>query len=328
VPAGLPHVLVCVDLSPASEAAVAHAAAVARGFGSRVTLLHVLAPPRSDEHAPTDPFTWEMRREEARDHLRRLGAALSPLGFPVEVDVVEGGAAEQILSFARSREPALVALSSHGEGSVSDCCLGGTARKLVQGLPASVLLVPCPVAGSLPPTPVAYRRILVPLDGSASGESALALAIAIARAHEAEVVLVHAVPAPPLTPAGPPTAEDLDLARRLHLRNERAGRHYLETVAARFEDRSPPVRTALLDAPDPRSALLEAAQTSGADLVVASCQGVGAALGHRLGSVATHLAEHSPLPLLLLRAAPEPRGRGEELPAAPRLPGLELPEEA
>ena len=139
-------------------------------------------------------------------------------------------------------------------------------------------------------------------------------------------MLAHAVPVVELTRPALPSVDDHELVRRINDRNARVGETYLAAVAARVADGSVSVRTAI-------------AERESIDLVIASSHGATSSLDRPCGSVAAHLLERSPLPLLLVRDLPSavleaPRGAGSSAdtrrhaPQTPRLPGLELVEEA
>src|SRR5262249_42931101 len=146
-----------------------------------------------------------------------------------------------------------------------------------------------------------YQRIFVPLDGSPRAESVLPLAESLAHGDGSELLLVHVVPAAPLTRTAPPSVEDVELERHVRDRNTRIGEGYLATLSARLRARGIAVRTRLVEGDDPREALLDASRSEGADLVVASAHGATSRLDRSCGSVASHLAERSTIPLLLVR---------------------------
>jgi nucleotide-binding universal stress UspA family protein len=322
---GIGQVVVCLDRSAAGESALPHAAAIARSAGARLTLLHVLEPRATTEMLPTDPFTWEMRREEAREYLRGVAASLDTAAIAIDVEVVEGRGADQIRVFVRSRGADLTAIGTHGEGGTETNSMGGTARKLVETLSGSLLIVPAAAPGAPRGAIARYARILVPLDGSPRAESVLPIASALARAHEAEVVLVHAVPAPALTRTGPPTTEDVDLERRIHERNARVAESYLSTLAARFQGAPVLSRTVVVEGMDVRAEVLRAAEREGADLVVACAHGSTGNVDRACGSIAGYLSVRTSVPLLLVRELPCPDASRRQ---APRLLDWERPGEA
>lgn len=296
---GLGRMVVCLDGSELGECILPHALAVARSLGGSLTLLRVVEG-RTLAGAPPDPLAWEIHRRESQRYLERK-AASSDADLPIETELIEGRAAEEICLWARQHDAALTVLCSHGTSGESDWGLASTARKLVERAPGSVLLVP---AGAVAQGPVArYQRVLVPVDGSARAERAVQLAKRLADVQGAELILAHVVPVPQLTQTGPLDAEALELRERLARRNERVANDYLDRLRARLASGDGQVRCMALHGGDPRSRLEQLIAEEGVDFVVLSARGHtgGPELG--LGSVAAYLAAHATTPLLIVRRA-------------------------
>jgi len=292
------RIVVCLDGSDLCERALPHAWALAQACGLPLTLLMVLERDRVAD-APCDPFEWELRRHEARRYLTNLGERGRSEDLEVDVQVIEGEAAAEICAWDRQHDVGFTALTTHGSSGASPWSLAGTARKLVEGAPGSVLLVPSATRAS---GPVAkYPRIVVPLDGSPRAEATLSVAAHVARAQASELVLVHVVPVPELTEIGPLDAKDVELRDRLTRRNERVASTYLDRVRGRLAGSHLKIRTRVLRAADPRDRLVEFLVDEGADLVILSAHGRGERVDSPVGSFAAHLIQFSRTPLLILR---------------------------
>jgi nucleotide-binding universal stress UspA family protein len=304
-PGWVRHELVCLDRSPLSERIVPHAVAIARVFGARVTLLHVLEParPRDSALQPTDALDWEMRRQEAYRYLGREAEAHGKRGLAVQAQLVEGEAPGEIQEWGAHHDVDLTALCSHGASGYTQWALASTAQKLIEGVSGSLLLIPAlscqETAKAIP-----YRRILVPLDCSLRPESAVHLAACIAREHDAEVILAHVVPPVELTGDGPPEAGDVELERRL-----------LAEVTRRLRAQELRVGVIIAGGADVRGELGALVAREHADLVVLTSHGHTGCTERSLGSVAHHVVEHSNAPLLIVR-----EGRGAERHRGPRPP--------
>jgi nucleotide-binding universal stress UspA family protein len=299
-PATARHVLVCLDRSPLAESVLPHALALARSCGARITLLHVLEPDHHAEAAPVDPLAWEIQGAEGRQYLDGLAARHRSRDIAMESAVIEGQAADQIRAWGAHHDVDITVLCTHGESGSTEWRFASTAQKLIEGMPGSVLLVPAttsPAAGH----PTSYAHVLVPLDGSAYGESVLPLAVQIARTHGAELILAHVVPVPELTRIGPLSREDLDLEERLVRRNWEVGHAYLERVRSRLAEPGLRVRTVLARDTDPRRELVHLVEREHADLVVLSAHGGSGRVEEPCGSVAAHLLAHCATPVLVVR---------------------------
>lgn len=323
------HVGVCLDRSPFGDRVIPHAVALARAFAAKLTLLHALEPPHEGPGArPTDPLEWEVQRTEARRHMASLESEHALADLPVATEVLEGRPAEELRNWVTHHGVDLTVLGSHGTSGWTEWSLASTARKLVEGISGSVLLVPAwsvqePLKGE-----VAYDRILVPLDGSPRAESALPPALSVARAHASELLLLHIVPRPEHSCPCPLEGKDHDLEQRLVDRNARAAEIYLEGVRKHVAGDGVRVRSLVTVDGDVRGEILRRVAEDHIDLMVLSGHGRGGRAELPFGNVASFLLEHATVPLLVIRertarttrTLPTSRSRG-----GVRLPQLATP---
>ena len=294
---GLRHILVCLDRSTAAEASLSYAIALARAFGSGVTLLYVMQPAQGHCAGDVpDPLDWELSRREASAYLDRLARqATETWGLSVETRIEQGHPAERITATARGIGEVLTVIASHGEGGSTASSLGSTAQRILAVSRGSVLVTR---ATSSAPSVITPKRILVPLDGSLRTESVLPTVERIAEAYGAEVVLAHVVPEP--LPTAVLHTGDLDLARELAGRLESRAKRYLEHVRGRMP-RDTSVRIRVTRHADERQSLLDISLQERADLVVLSAHGSVCNPRRVFGSVTQHLLAHSMAPLLVLQ---------------------------
>jgi nucleotide-binding universal stress UspA family protein len=285
-----------------SEAVVLHAATVAAAFGVPLTILRVLEPDSNLHATPPDPLDWDVRQREARASLARLVALAGPHHIDVQSELIQGCAAEQICGWVLHHGADLTVLASHGEHGRSVWTLSSTARKLVEAVPGSLLLVPAD--GDHRGSAISYRRIMVPLDGSARAESVLPIAMRLTTAHKAELLIAHVTPAPELTKVGPLTAQDLELEQRVIARNERVARGYFDQIRSRLSEAGIVPRTMISRGIDARTGLTRVVRREGVDLVVLSAYGRRGPRDIPCGSVAAHLLTHVAAPLLVFRERP------------------------
>lgn len=296
----LRHVLACVDAdlftidtAPFTEAVLAHATAVAQAVGARMTIIHVLESPATEE--PMDPVEWALRHCDAtaylREHMLRIG------DLHADAVIVAGLPAECISAWAHENAADLVVLGRGGENYEPFVGLGDTARRVAEVANASVLLVPSMRIGD---TPIRYRKVLVPLDGSSRSECALPLGLEIAAAHGAEMLLVHAAPKIDLIQTDLLNAEAIALRDRLYHHNERTARQYLNWLRSRLPA-LPATGTRLLPSGDARRALTQTATEEHADLMVLSAAGKSGHADMAVGSVAGYLINRMNIPVLLVR---------------------------
>ncbi|MCH8812561.1 MAG: universal stress protein [Gemmatimonadetes bacterium] len=132
------------------------------------------------------------------------------------------------------------------------------------------------------------KKILVPVDGSAFGESALPVALELSRRADADVRLAMVN-----QPAGLIGGWE-EAFQSTHITYLESLEGKVAKVAAR------PVSTALLDGDVP-DALCQEAQRSDSDLIVMSTHGRGGLTRMWLGSVADAVVRRSSTPVLLVR---------------------------
>ncbi|MFN2165877.1 MAG: universal stress protein [Anaerolineae bacterium] len=142
-----------------------------------------------------------------------------------------------------------------------------------------------------------YKRILVPLDGSALAEAALPHAATLASRFDAEVILLrvvvspYAIVAPDLVLAG----YDPDLQA---LTNEAT--QYLGRKSQGLAEQGIRLKEVLCEGPV-AEAILDHAVSLDVDLIVMSTHGRGGVLRWVYGSVADRVLQGATCPVLLIR---------------------------
>lgn len=151
------RLLLPLDGSDVSEAAVPHAAFLARALEAELVLLRVTdseadilaasmpvgAPPTASISAEQAQRMANDERQVAAESLRALAASLRERGLTsVGVEVVDGNAAAAILDAADRLGVDVVVMATHGRGGLGRLLLGSVADAVVRGSErAAVLLV-------------------------------------------------------------------------------------------------------------------------------------------------------------------------------------------
>lgn len=312
------EVVACVDGSEFGRGIVPHARLVSGALGARLTILHVLEADSGVPAGsiPTDPLDWALRRREARAQLDRMISGLgTDEAHPIRSALIQGRAAEQICGWAERHHVDLTVFCSHGSSGLTDWELASTARKLIDRVPGSLMLVPGMVAARSIED-VYYRKLLVPLDGSARAESVIPVAMRIAADQDAELVFAHVVTSPEIFRVGPMDAEAGDLEERVIRHNRRAATTYLEQLKARSPRRSCRICMCVAGDGNARAKLDELIRDEAPDLVVMSAHGATGHLGSTCGGVAEYALAHATTPILVLRALRAPRAGGRIEPTA------------
>lgn len=147
-------------------------------------------------------------------------------------------------------------------------------------------------------TPV--ETVVAATDFSPNAEHALDWAQRVAAAHEANLVLVHAMPAPAIAGRGAP--EFVSLPVEVYEEQERQARMLLEKRAARAQAAG--IATEIrLPMDTPSASILDAIEQTGAGLVVVGTRGQTGLTRAFLGSVAAHVIRDAPCPVLTIPPA-------------------------
>lgn len=143
-----------------------------------------------------------------------------------------------------------------------------------------------------------YKRILVPLDGSALAEAALAHAQQLARCFDGEVILLRAVVSPYTI-----VAPDLVLAGQGIDQEvvQQQAEQYLDAQADQVAALGIAVQTVICPGPV-AEAILDHARSLDVDVIVMSTHGRGGVSRWVYGSVADRVLQAAPCPVLLVRA--------------------------
>ncbi|MCY0095150.1 universal stress protein [Hoeflea ulvae] len=290
-----PRVLVCIDLAKETQGIISPAKTIARALNADLAFVHVIKAQRHAANgAPIDPVEWEIMRREAKAHMERFASEHADGKEALATHLLEGNCTEQIGKVMASRAQDIAVLGRQQDEAGAR--LGQTAREMLESGSNSLFLVPFGVE-SRPD----FSRILVPLDCSRRSERILPLVEKIARSENAEIVLVHAVPEPVLTDAGPGEPSDKELISRFNARNERVARKYLEHLCERICADGVRVRSLVLCGGDVRRQLAAAVVEQGTDLLVLASHGHSGFDDVPFGDVANYLIKNSDIPTMVIR---------------------------
>lgn len=188
----LNNILAATDLSASARHAIERAALISKDTAAALDLLHVanLAPlERLRQLMGATPADMEQRvLNAARQKLRDLATALQQrFGVLAGTHVITGSLLAELAKKAESLAAGLVVCGAKGESVIRHYALGTTALRVLSTTTCPVLVVKQPPHES-------YRRLLVPVDFSASSLKAIRQARSIAP--QADIVLLHAFEVP------------------------------------------------------------------------------------------------------------------------------------
>lgn len=296
-------IMVPVDGSAFSREAVFQGLRLARQNKAQLRLVRVASGHGSVTAWDTSALengVLSSERDVVLADLYRL-AAECRANSPVDVvtTVEEGPIADALRGHALRHNVDLIVMATHARRGMARVWLGSVADRLIRETGLPVLTVRPPSLATELIDGACYRRIIVPLDGSALAERSLAPAIALAEIEHAELTVLRIVPSVKNIPTGelhatigPARAQDVDEAER-----------YLAAVRVRFAARHVRLRSSVVVAEDVPQAIMGFAQANDGDLIAIATHGRGGLARAVLGSVADRLMSEGVLSVLVIHPA-------------------------
>ena len=141
-----------------------------------------------------------------------------------------------------------------------------------------------------------YKRILIPLDGSALAEQALPHAVSQARRFQAELILLRVV-----EPFAHARGMSLSVLKKMKQQAHAWAGEYLESLVADIEEQGVLVQKVTIYG-RPHTVIAEFAESEEVDLIVMSTRGQSGLSRWLMGSVADRVVRGAKIPVLLVRA--------------------------
>lgn len=136
------NIVVPTDLSQESRKAIRYAAAFARKFDAKITLVCVipttLAPDEQHLKLDEDYRRWGL---QSRILLQRIREDEIDRGVSVDLVMAKGSPHQAVVETARKRRADLIAISTHGYTGLKHTLLGSTTERVVRHASCPVLVV-------------------------------------------------------------------------------------------------------------------------------------------------------------------------------------------
>jgi nucleotide-binding universal stress UspA family protein len=191
----LTRILVPVDFSERSVAAVHYARNLACHFHAELALLHVLHPVSYDVGGFGGVVAIEAFSDRRGAATRELSEFLADdlIGLKTHRLVLEGDPATSIVEYAHNEQISLIVMPTHGYGPFRRFLIGSVAAKVLHDADCPVLtgvhLEEGPALEAYAP-----RKILCAVDLGPHSDQVLAWASQMAKEFHASLALVHATP--------------------------------------------------------------------------------------------------------------------------------------
>lgn len=289
-PVSFKNVLFLTDFSEPSEAALPFAIGIARAYGSKAFVLHVLLPDPLLYSTPTSVAVVDEAQEDAAKASMQLVASRLA-GLPYET-VLEWGAGvwpnvEQAL---KSHDIDLIVVGTHGRTGAEKLLLGSVAEEIFRRSPVPVLTVGPAVSKGIHGA-ARFHCVLFATDFSAHAHTALPYALSLAQENQARLTLLHVLP------------YDARSGPSLNQTAMAAGLSKLKDLIPDGTDNWCQPET-LIESGEPAVRILEVAKRQGADLIVLGVRNIAEHLGaatHLARATAHKVVAHSECPVLTVR---------------------------
>lgn len=200
------HIMCALDFSDFSGLILSYGQALAREFGAKLSLCHVVSSMVLVSSAGQAYIASEKIEEERReDAMMRLRELARTLDMPCHRIVSTGHPADETARVAAEKKVDLVIAATHGGSGIKRFLIGSVTDRLVKVLecPLMVLHAGRPPLKGTGDSQALIRRILVGCDFSPDSGHAFEYALSLAQEFQSELYLAHVIrpegePAPDL----------------------------------------------------------------------------------------------------------------------------------
>ncbi|MBW2708257.1 MAG: universal stress protein [Deltaproteobacteria bacterium] len=289
--------IVCTtDFSDFSNRAVPFGVALAKEFGAKLYLCHVidLSSVAMYGEGFSDPLMLESKiREYAHEHLQDL---IGDADIDWESLTSVGHTADEITRIAKEKGADLVVSATHGRSGLKRLILGSVTERLMRTLPCPMYIVrslerepSAPVMAE-----VRLRKILVGCDFSADSDLAIQYGVSLAQEFQTELYLAHVLE---------PTVYKDMLARAVDPDREGLREKLTQKLKGMVPEEAKQWCTpeTLLLAGHPSDELVKYAVVNEMDLIVLGVRGHSVMESLLVGSTTDRVVRQVPCPVLSVR---------------------------
>lgn len=184
------NVLLAMDFSPSSEAALHFARFLAKRYKAKLIVVHVISESMyKDVPAELMQEAKTRTKAEAQAKMERLGAFVQ--NIQSEFMLEEGPVADTLLSLSESRQIDLLVVGSRGHRRIQRLLLGSVAEKLSRQAACPVLVVPESALSY--DLQISLKTILCPTNFSERSTAALKYAEELAKSLSGHILLLHVI---------------------------------------------------------------------------------------------------------------------------------------
>lgn len=284
----LRKILVPLDGSKTAESVLPYVKYLAKRFGSEVEVLGV-GIGRKDRRV----------NRLLGDYIESTTSNLRDEKIDAAPVIIYGSAADKILSYSKQNDSDLIIMATHGRSGVTRWWIGSVADKIISQAITPVLLIPSKKqkAAQAKKGDVSISKILVPLDGSDTGQAALDHVELVARETNASVHLIQVI--------SPPGAMEISVFGNAEWDSffkamQDAANDYLGSIIDGLKAKGITAKYDIVIG-DPAHQIIKSAAKDKVDLVAMSTHGRTGIARWVIGSVADRVLHGARMPMWLVR---------------------------
>ena len=289
-------ILCTTDFSDFSNQTVNYGVALAKEFGARLIICHVidLSSVAIYGEFQLDPIGQQNRIiEDANEQLEALTGDQQVEWEPL---IIVGKPADEIIRAVEDNDIDLVISATRGRSGIKRLILGSVTERLMLTLPCPLLVLRSPEHGlaKAPDQAIRLKKILVGCDFSPDSGQALSHALSLAQEFEAELHLVNVIE----TPAQP------NFLKAEQATSEEIQEDFRQLLSQKLKDLVPEEarhwcspQTSILEG-QPYEELAKYAESNDVDMIVMGVRGHGLVKTLFLGSTTDRVVRRSPCPVL------------------------------
>jgi nucleotide-binding universal stress UspA family protein len=296
-------IMVPTDGSGFDREAIRLALRIAERTNAKIRLVRVLATGSIfDMAAKTDGTDIsdeivQTGRDAALSELYGLAAECRAISkASITVDLHGGPIGDVLLGFARRHDVDLIVISTHGRNGISRLSLGSVTDSLIRHTTIPVLVVKPSTSYLNPRVIEAFKRMIVPLDGSALAEQILPRVLELAKLEEAEITLLSV-----LVPQSYSQREIFDPSLPWWSKDITQAQSYLFGMATKLRREGVTVTTDVVIGENVATAIGDFASRERADLIAIATHGRGGLARLIRGSVADAVMHSSRISMLVFK---------------------------
>jgi nucleotide-binding universal stress UspA family protein len=288
------RVLIGIDFSETSEAALQWGLAIARAHDAEVALIHALRLPSFvTPYVPIPPDIDVELERRAIDRLAEIERRVAGGGAKVTTAIRHDDPASALRDAALEGKADLVVVGTRGQSALEHLLLGSVAERVISIVPVPVLAVHPEDFDRHRP----LRRVLVPTDFSAEARRSAQVALDLIGARgKGELILAHAYHMPVEYSAYGALATNWNFAEEA----SRAAKSELGKWETELSGSGWKVTTEAAEGP-PAAVIQRLAKEREVDLIAMGTHGRSGLRELVLGSVARRVVQHAPCPVLTVR---------------------------